>query len=154
MAEPQAKGALTLEITRDFDAPVARVFRAFAEPDQFIKWWGPTGMHVTDHDIDMKVGGAWRTTIHSETGGDHTVSGVYREITPPKRLVFTWAWERDGVRGHETLVTIDFADRDGRTRLSLHQQIFESKDMRDSHHGGWSEAFDCLDAALADGGIS
>lgn len=148
MAERRASDALTLEITRKFDAPRERVFQAFTEPAQLVKWWGPTGMHVADHDIDVREGGAWRTTIRSKEGEDHTMSGVYREITPHDRLVFTWGWERDGVRGHETVVTIEFSESGGRTTLSFLQQIFESEEMRDSHQSGWSESLDCLEAAL------
>jgi len=148
MAKPKASDALTLEIVRKFDAPRERVFQAFVEPAQLVKWWGPTGMHVVDHDIDVRVGGAWRTTIRSKEGEDHTMSGVYREITPHDRLVFTWGWERDGARGHETVVTIELSERDGRTTLFFNQQIFESEDMRCSHQSGWSESLDCLEEAL------
>lgn len=150
MAERPATDALTLEMTREFDASRERVFRAFIEAEQLVKWWGPTGMNVVDHDIDVRVGGAWRTTIRSENGEDHTMSGVYREITPPERLVFTWGWERAGVRGHETVVTIELAERNGRTALSFHQQIFESEDVRNSHAHGWNSSLDCLEVALAE----
>lgn len=148
MAERQASDALMLEITRKFDAPREHVFQAFTEPAQLVKWWGPTGMNVVDHDIDVREGGAWRTTIRSKEGEDHTMSGAYREITPYDRLVFTWGWERDGVRGHETVVTIELSESGGRTTLSFLQQIFESEEMRNSHQSGWSESFDCLEAAL------
>lgn len=151
--EPGAASPLRLEMTRHFEASIIRVFRAFADPEQLAKWWGPTGMSVVDHAIDVRVGGAWRTTIRSEGGEDHTMSGVYREISAPHRLVFTWAWERDGARGHETVVTIDLAEDGDRTELTFVQEIFESEDMRDSHQGGWQESFDCLAASLAKGEI-
>jgi len=154
MAELSEEGVSNLTMTRLFDAPRERVFRAFAEPEQLVKWWGPTGMRVVDHDIDVRVGGAWRTTLRAESGNDYTMSGVYKEIMPPERLVFTWGWERDGTRGHETVVTIELTDRAGRTELSLHQQIFENEDACLSHQRGWSESLDCLAVALVDGDIS
>ena len=153
MAEPRDDSPLCLRMTRQFEAPRERVFRAFADPEQLIKWWGPTGMHVIDHAIDVRVGGAWRTTIRNNAGDDYTMSGVYKEISAPHRLVFTWAWERDGGRGHETVVTIDLTEDGGRTELSFAQEIFESVDARDSHQSGWQESFDCLDAALVSGDI-
>jgi uncharacterized protein YndB with AHSA1/START domain len=75
----------------------------------------------------VRVGGAWRTVMSSPEGKDHIVSGVYREITRPERLVLTWAWEEEGVRGHETLVTIELAETPGGTRLELTQEGFESE---------------------------
>jgi hypothetical protein len=65
--------------------------------------------------------------MSSPEGKDHIVSGVYREITRPERLVLTWAWEEEGVRGHETLVTIELAETPGGTRLELTQEGFESE---------------------------
>lgn len=68
------------------------------------------------------------------------MSGVYREIVPGRRLVFTFAWDE----GPETLVTIDFKALDGgRTRQTFHQTPFETVETRDSHVGGWASAFDC-----------
>ncbi|MGI9494146.1 MAG: SRPBCC family protein [Geminicoccaceae bacterium] len=144
---------LCLRMIRHFEAPRERVFRAFADPQQLVKWWGPEGMHVVDHDIDVRVGGAWRTTIRNQAGDDHTMSGVYREISAPHRLAFTWAWEREGERGHETIVTIDLAEDGDGTELNFVQEIFESEEMRDSHQGGWQSSFDCLVAAIAKGEI-
>lgn len=153
MAERMTALPLVLKMTRHFDAPPDRVFRAFADPEQLATWWGPKGMSVSHHEIDVREGGAWRTTMRSEAGEDHTVSGVYREIKAPNRLVFTWGWERDGVRGHETIVTIDLIEDGDRTRLTFLQEIFESEDMRDAHQGGWLSSFDCLSASLAKGEI-
>lgn len=148
MAETAADNSRSLRMTRYFDAPRERVFRAFAEPEQLVKWWGPAGMNVVDHQIDAQVGGAWRMTMRSEKGDDHTMSGIYHDISPHHRLMFTWAHERGGERGHETLVTIELAERDGGTELTLLQQAFESEATRDLHRGGWSSSLDCLAAAL------
>ncbi len=72
------------------------------------------------------------------------MSGVYREIDRPRRLVFTWAWHNDGKRGHETEVTVDFRAKGGGTLMTLTQRTFaESKD-RDMHQMGWSSSFNDL----------
>jgi uncharacterized protein YndB with AHSA1/START domain len=91
--------------------------------------------------------------MRSPEGKDHIVSGVYREILPPERLVFTWAWEGEGTRGHETVVTIELAETPGGTRLELTHEGFESETARDLHGEGWSGCFDCLEEALAAGAI-
>lgn len=146
--EETESSPLVLRMTRSFDAPMERVFRAFADPEQLVKWWGPTGMSVIDHDINVRVGGAWRTTIQAKGGDEYTMSGVYREISPPHRLAFTWAWERDGERGHETMVTIQLSEDGERTKLAFLQEIFDTEEMRDSHQDGWHESFICLTEAL------
>ena len=149
MARPQPDEAPILRLSRSFAAPRERVFRAFTAPAQMIKWWGPKGFTVPVCTLDPRAGGAWRTVMRSPEGKDHTVSGVYREILPPERLVFTWAWEEDGARGHETLVTIELFETAGGTRLELTHELFESESARDLHGEGWSSCLDCLEEALA-----
>ena len=147
-SETATDDSLVLRITRHFAAPREQVFRAWTEPARLIRWWGPRGFTVPQWQMDVREGGAWRTTMRSPDGKDHIVSGVYREITPPARLVFTWGWEADGVRGHETVVTIEFLERDGGTELRLTQERFESQELRDRHQQGWSSSLDCLEEAL------
>jgi uncharacterized protein YndB with AHSA1/START domain len=76
------------------------------------------------------------------TGGNvHYVGGVYREVVPPSRLVFTWAWEKNPERG-ETLVTVELFEQDGGTRLVLTHELFPSIEVRDSHKAGWCGGLD------------
>jgi uncharacterized protein YndB with AHSA1/START domain len=68
----------------------------------------------------------------------------------PERLAFTWAWEdAEGKPGHETLVTVNFAEQNGKTRLVVHQAVFESDTARDLHNQGWSGGLDRLEEYLA-----
>ena len=99
--------------------------------------------------MDLRPGGAWRACIRSADGTDYRMAGVYREVVEPERLVFTFTWEEEGEPGHQTLVTVTFAEQDGKTRLTFHQATFEWVESRDLHRGGWSECFDRLDDYLA-----
>jgi uncharacterized protein YndB with AHSA1/START domain len=154
MAQAKPNDALILCLSRSFAAPRDRVFRAFTAPTQLARWWGPKGFTVPACTLEVRVGGAWRTVMRSPEGKDHIVSGVYREITPPARLVFTWAWETEGERGQETVVTIELFERPGGTRLELTHERFESDDSLDRHRHGWSSCLDCLEEALAEGAIA
>ncbi|HEX6113226.1 MAG TPA: SRPBCC domain-containing protein [Geminicoccaceae bacterium] len=154
MPQPKANDAPVLRLSRSFAAPRERVFRAFTAPAQMVKWWGPKGWTVPACTLDARAGGAWRTVMRSPEGKDHIVSGVYRELLPPERLVFTWGWENDGARGHETVVTIELFETPGGTRLQLTQEPFESENARDRHGEGWSSSLDCLEEALAEGAIA
>jgi uncharacterized protein YndB with AHSA1/START domain len=135
-----------LVITRVLDAPQALVYAAWTEPEHLLRWWGPHGFTVDAAEVDRRVGGAWRVRMRSPEGRVHASSGVYRELVPPERLVFTFAWEgdEDGEPGHETLVTLSFAEEGGRTRMTFRQAVFTSVESRDAHEGGWSEAFERL----------
>jgi len=136
---------LVLRIERLVAAPPERVFALWTEPSELVKWWGPDGFDVPNQSLDVRPGGSWRTTMRSPEGTSHIVSGVYRVVEPPHRLVFTWGWEDDnGVRGHETEVTVTFEPAPGGTRLTLTQQTFQDQDARDKHGFGWNSSFDCL----------
>jgi uncharacterized protein YndB with AHSA1/START domain len=139
-----------LVINRVIDAPRSLVFKIWSQPEHLVRWWGPKGFTAPSCEMDLRPGGAWRACIRSPEGIEHRMQGSYREIVEPERVVFTFAWEDDeGKPGHQTLVTVTFAEQDGKTRLTFHQATFESVESRDSHHGGWSECFDRLEDYLA-----
>jgi uncharacterized protein YndB with AHSA1/START domain len=132
-----------LVLRRVFDAPRRLVFAAWTDPDQAARWWGPRGFVSVSCDMDVRAGGRWRRAMRSPAGSLHVGTGVYREILPPERLVFTYAWEdADGRPGHETLVTVTFAELGDRTELTLQQAVFETVVARDEHLGGWTS---CLE---------
>jgi uncharacterized protein YndB with AHSA1/START domain len=139
-----------LRLERMIAAPPERLFELWTEPGELVKWWGPDGYDIPEHALDVRPGGRWRTTMRSPEGTRHTVSGVYRAIEPPRRVVFTWAWDQDdGSRGHETEVTVTFEPAPGGTRLVLLQQTFQNAQARDNHQKGWTSSLDCLARAAA-----
>jgi uncharacterized protein YndB with AHSA1/START domain len=147
---PLATGHRDLVLTRLINAPRELVFAAFTEAKHIRQWWGPRDFPATHVELDARVGGRWRHCLTSPTDGRELWQhGVFREIAPPSRLVFTFVWEEQGERGLETLVTITFADEDGRTRLRFHQTPFQSLTERDGHGYGWGSTFDRLDEFLA-----
>ncbi|MGW3964953.1 SRPBCC family protein [Amycolatopsis sp. NPDC005003] len=130
-----------LTITRVFDAPRELVFSAWTEPDHLASWFGPQGFTCSAVTVDPRPGGRWRACIHSPAGEDHWMHGVYREVSAPDRLVFTFAWE---AQGQETLVTIGFADLDGKTEMTFVQTGFPTAAERDGHEEGWTSSFEDL----------
>jgi uncharacterized protein YndB with AHSA1/START domain len=140
-----------LVITRTFDAPRSLVFKVWTQPEHLVRWWGPRDFTTPSCKMDVHPGGAYRTCIRSPEGKDHWMRGVYREVVEPERLALTFAWEDEaGQPGHETLVTVTFADQDGKTRLTFRQAVFESVADRDAHQEGWSECLDRLARYLTD----
>jgi uncharacterized protein YndB with AHSA1/START domain len=139
-----------LKIERVFDAPRDLVFKAWTEPEQMAKWFGPRGFSSTVVKNDLRPGGQNR--IHMVSADDDTFfQGVFREIDPPKRLVIamTWADAQGNPTSPETTLTLLFDDLGGKTRLTLHHAIFESTTARDQHQRGWNSSLDRLAEFLA-----
>jgi uncharacterized protein YndB with AHSA1/START domain len=133
-------GAMTLTLpsdreivlTRVFNAPRHLVFEAWTNPEHVKQWYGCSIMTLPICEIDLRVGGAYRYVMRAPDGADHTMRGVYREILPPDRLVYTEQYVAPGFTSNEALVTVIFAEHDGMTTLTstvLHQ----SREDRDGH---------------------
>jgi uncharacterized protein YndB with AHSA1/START domain len=138
-----------LVITRIFDAPRELVFKLWTDPDHAMKWWGPRDYSAKYLDMDVRPGGAWRSCLRSpESGEELWHGGVFREVVPPYRLEFTFAWDEDGERGFETVVTVEFAEIDCKTQMTFRQAPFRSVTERDGHHRGWMSTFDRLSEYL------
>jgi uncharacterized protein YndB with AHSA1/START domain len=138
--------ANTLQLTRRFKAPRERVFAAFASLDALKLWLGPGECGVVSGRMDFRVGGTYLLQMKTPMG-DAELTGTYREITPPERLVYTWQWVDDGAP--ETVVTVDFIAAGGETELRLTHSGFASSDSSGRHEQGWTGSFDKLDGSLS-----
>jgi uncharacterized protein YndB with AHSA1/START domain len=135
----------SLVLTRVFDAPRRLVFEAWTKAEHLAKWSAPRGFTLIEQRADCRPGGAWDCVMVMPDGTRLPLGGVYREIVQDELLVFTHTWKDEhGVPEHETLVTVRFADENGKTRVTLEQGVFKSAESRDGHNGGWSECFDRL----------
>ncbi|QGZ96338.1 SRPBCC domain-containing protein [Terricaulis silvestris] len=131
-----------LLISRTFDAPASLMFELWTDPVHFKNWMGPGKYECRHAEMDLRVGGAYRGMIYADDTGEGWFGGVYREIEPNTRLVFTFKWDSGPSGELETLVTITFREeRDGRTTMTFHQTPFMNVERRDSHIGGWNSAF-------------
>ena len=139
------QAALVLEFDRLFDAPRALVWLMFKEPEHMVRWHGPEGYALLSCDIDFRVGGKWRRCMSNGPGHAHWIRGVYREIDEPSRLSFTYLNAYDEF---ETVVTMDFLDEGGRTRMLFRQTPFISAEERDGHGWGWNSTIELLAAYL------
>ncbi len=138
----------SLVIRRYFKAPPERVFAAFTEKSLMQAWYGPENVTVPHCEIDARVGGKYRVEMHNPAGSVHIVTGEFREIRPPERLVYTWGWLNGASRGPETVVTLTFVARGGGADLTLEQTGFLDQDARDRHEHGWETSLNALNAAL------
>ena len=149
MAEKPTSVDTTLQISRTFAAPRQKVFEAWTEPEKLNQWLcRVTAGHSTKLlEMDVRVGGRYRLEVTNPDGTRVLLSGTYREIKSPERLVFTWQWEGDPDFG-ETLVTVDFHARGSSTELVLTHERFLNRERRDRHAAGWNGCFDTLKELL------
>ena len=138
----------TLHLERTLAAPPQRVFRAWTDAAELSRWFAPTDEHKTRVvALDVRVGGRYRIEMHPPSGNVHIVVGTFREVRPPEKLVFTWAWE--GKDMGETLVTLEFRDREGSTDLILTHELFPTQELRDEHNKGWDGCLSRLAKVVA-----
>lgn len=136
----------TLEITRLFDAPPARVFDAWLHREQWQAWIGPEGLNCEVPVLEPHVGGRYRIIMKLTNGQVIPVAGVFKTIESPTSLVFTWGWENDPTR--QSLITLTFRDKAGKTELTLRQEGLGSIANRDDHVRGWNGTLNKLVAYL------
>lgn len=138
----------SLTLVRKFNAAPEKVWRALTHPEALKQWMGPSDeFAVPIADADVRVGGRYRIVMKSPDGEEHDVRGVYREVVPNRRLVYTWAWT--GTPEHESLVTLELAAVGSGTGLTLkHEQFFDAE-ARDKHQQGWTGCIARLERFLA-----
>ena len=151
MTDALPPDAGTLRLERTFKAPAQAVFEAWTSADMLRRWW-PAGSdwETPVAEVDVRVGGTLRLVMRSPDGEEFGGGGEYVEITPPKRLVFTWSW--DGQAGHEgvQLIEVELSERpDGTTTVVLTNRGLEDEQSERTHRAGWEASFDNLDRLLA-----
>lgn len=139
----------SLTIQRRLNAKPDRVYAAWTEPEKIARWFGPS---VVEQDtvkakMDVRAGGSFEVSFTTDDGEYHQVSGVYREVVPNKKLVFSWAWHSMPER--ESLVTVTIKAEASHTLLTLlHEQLFDEA-AKTGHTRGWTGSIDKLEAMFA-----
>jgi uncharacterized protein YndB with AHSA1/START domain len=113
-----------------------------------VKWFGPDRGPVEHAAFDVRAGGKYTVTFRTEDGEQHQVGGVYREVIPNEKLVFTWAWRSTPER--ESLVTVLIQPDGTGSLLTLQHEKFFDEPARDRHREGWSGCLDKLVIYLAE----
>jgi uncharacterized protein YndB with AHSA1/START domain len=153
----ETRGDREIVMTRVFEAPRELVFRALTTPELLKRWFGPHGWALTECEVDLRVGGAWRFLSTGPDGRTMGMRGVYREIAPFERIVYTESFDDWAAQG-SALITTTLLERDGRTTLTC-VSLAPSREVRDAvirsgmEHGA-AETYDRLADLLAAKGAS
>ncbi len=115
-------------LTRVFEAPRELVFKVLLDPKLVPQWWGPRNLTTKVEKMDVRLGGTWRYVQHDAAGQEFAFHGVYREIAPPERLVYTFEWE--ALPGHEILETVMLEDLGGKTKMTTRDDYQSVEDLQ------------------------
>jgi uncharacterized protein YndB with AHSA1/START domain len=138
----------SLTFKRRLNAPPAKVYAAWTDPEKIIRWFGRADAKPDSFraEIDARIGGRFRVSFSTDAEY-YEIGGVYREVVPNELLVFSWAWHSTPER--ESQVTVALKPDGEGTLLTLHhEQLFDAA-ARDGHERGWIGALDKLEKYLA-----
>ena len=135
---------------RVFKTSPERMFRIWTEPDAIMRWFGPEGYRTVLAEVDLRVGGKYRFSTQDTDGNIYYISGTYREIQPPSKLVFTWVWayEISNPNQEIMLVTVEFAPQGDTTRVLLTQEHVADQQALEGHQGGWRDCFNRMETLI------
>lgn len=142
-----------ITMSRMFDAPRGLVFDAHTKPEHLVHWFGPRGHKLSVCTVDLRPGGAWRYILREPDGREMGMKGVYREVVPPERLVYTEIFDDFEEMAGESIVTTIFEDVHGQTKVTS-TSVYRSKEIRDmviksGMEDGAAETYDRLAEYLA-----
>jgi uncharacterized protein YndB with AHSA1/START domain len=150
---PSARADMT--IVRVFDAPRRLVWEAWTQPQHLVQWFGPKGFTNPFCEVEARTGGAFRITMQGPDGTLYPIEAVYDEVVEPERLVWTSEVEHEGNVSFQIRQVATFAERDGKTELTLQAFVLrstpESADALGGMEQGWSQSLDKLAELLARG---
>jgi uncharacterized protein YndB with AHSA1/START domain len=147
-SEKSARKEDFLEIVRNYAAPPERVWQAWTDPQALSRWFGPgPGSSVTQAQLDVRVGGRYSIAFRTPDGEEHRVSGAYEEVSPPRVLSFTWAWQSTPER--VSFVRVELQPDGAGTRMAFRHDRFFDRTARDNHQRGWTATLAKLDVLLA-----
>jgi uncharacterized protein YndB with AHSA1/START domain len=130
VAAPEQAEERELIVSRVIDAPRERVWRAFADPEEVLKWWGPNGFTNRTQERSFKPGGEWRHVMIGPDGTEYPNLAHYEEIVELERIVYTNGGGKKGAPGVRMRTTISFKDLGGKTEVSI-RHVFDTREMRD-----------------------
>lgn len=145
LAKANAEVAVTLpseteiRFARFFNRPRQLLFEAWTRPEHVRQWWGCDGSSIPVCEIDLRVGGSWKLVMRMPDGSEHPFRGVYREIVPGERLVYSECYDVPQIGSPEWLTTVSFEEVEGRTLLT-HTLRHSSREARDGHLQAGMEA--------------
>ncbi|HEX4035356.1 MAG TPA: SRPBCC family protein [Solirubrobacteraceae bacterium] len=140
----------TFVIERTYDAAPARVWRAWSEPEQKLRWFGPRDLEKPDHELDFRVGGHERIAVRTPDGALYTFLSRYHDIIENERFVHTYEMYRNEARISVSVATIELESAGAGTKLTITEQgvFLDALDTPEAREHGTRELLETLAEAL------
>ena len=138
-----------LRLEREFSVTPDRLFQWVSTPDKLLKWWGPEGMDVPEHNLDLSRTGPWFSIMRNGEGQQFKVSGHVTHVDAPKSVGFTWGWhDDDDQRGGESHVTFTVVASTSGARLLVDHRELDDSEQSTRHEAGWTSSLRKLAANI------
>jgi len=141
--EASRAGKLRLIVRRTIKASAERLFQAWTEPEQLVKWWGPPPARCPHAEIDLREGGQYRIANVFPDGSTIWICGEFERISPPRILVFTWRLE--GSEDKDERVSVRFQGRGKTTDIIVTHERISTAEAKQRHEQGWNGCLDGLE---------
>lgn len=145
-----------LEIVRDYNVTLDRLWAAISDPAELVQWFGPEGVDIVTCDLSFDQTGSWFChMVGRESGDSFKVSGTVTHARPPAdgregSVGLTWGWhDENDRRGHESHVIFEVSPHGGKARLRLIHRDLPDVETAQKHTQGWLSSLTCLDTFLA-----
>jgi uncharacterized protein YndB with AHSA1/START domain len=126
-----------IRVERIIEGPIEAVFRAWTTVEGMCQWWGPGGFATPYAEIDLRPGGSYLLIMQPPQGEPLHLRGIYREVIPRKRLVYTWQWTSGVPDLRESLVTVEFEDLGGNTKVTIVHGKLDAESGIEPYESGW-----------------
>jgi len=145
-----------LIVTRTLDATPETVYKAWTDPEQMARWWGPNCFTNPVCELDVRPGGTWRIVMRAPDGVEYECGGIYREVVAAQRLVFTNnAFDSEGKVLLEGVTSVTFTAQGAKTKLTVEThmvgKVSYAAQMLAGMEAGWNQSLDRLTALVAKG---
>lgn len=144
-SRPQPPAEAPVRVSRTFQASRQRVYKAWTDPELLIRWFIEDDGDMRVQELDLRAGGRYRFE-GTAAGRTWAIEGIFREVRPPERLVYTWKLPDNPEFGvlDETMVTVEFRERGSGTEVTVSHEGFTNALARAEHDKGWISCLDRL----------
>lgn len=127
---------------RNFSADAETVFSFVTRTENLLKWWGPEGMTVPEHNLDFTRRGPWSSVMMDADGHKYKVTGEVIDVARPEFVEFTWGWhDENDLRGHDSRVRFEVHPAGtGKTRFVLIHSGLADEESAKNHEMGWTSS--------------
>jgi uncharacterized protein YndB with AHSA1/START domain len=140
--------SLDVRLERMIDATPEVAFHHWVDADERRRWCAPEENWLIDAETDLRVGGSWRVAFGPNPNEMYLTEGIFEEIAPPRRLVYTSRFHYPDGRSYETRITVTFEPVDGRTRLTLVDAGYPDEHERADHEAGLPAFLDAFERTI------